>query len=173
MAVVKQLRAFLNKNKVKYQVKRHPEAYTAQEVAHSEHVPGRFLAKTVVLKVDGKLGLAVLPANLLVDLDRFKKLTRAKKVELAKEGEFEDLFPGCEVGAMPPFGSLYNLRVAVDKSLTEDEYIVFNAGTHRDTVKMSYQTFAKLEKPMVADFGRLAVLCGKKQVKDDYKETKK
>ncbi len=161
MAVVKQLRGFLNKHKVKYKVKRHAEAFTAQEVAASEHVPGRFLAKTVVMKLDGKLGLAVLPAHLLVDLERFKKLARAKKVELAKEGEFQDLFPGCDVGAMPPFGSLYDLKVVVDKSLTEDEYIVFNAGTHKDTVQMSYKDFAKLEKPMVADFGRLPATSGR------------
>ena len=107
------------------------------------------------MKLDTKLVMVVLPAHMMVDLARFKKLTGAKTLRLATEKEFAGVFPGCEVGAMPPFGNLYNTPVCVDKDLTQDEFIVFNAGTHRDTIKMKYKDFEKLVKPKIAQFAKL------------------
>lgn len=156
MAVAKMLKEYLNKNKIKYEAKKHAEVYTAQEIAHAQHVPGKFLAKSVVVKVDDKMVIFVMPSNLLIDMPRLKKLTGAKVLRLATEEEFGNLFPGCEIGAMPPFGNLYNVPVCVDKSLTADEFIVFNAGTHKDTVKIKYKDFEKLVKPKVAEFAQLA-----------------
>lgn len=155
MAIEKTLKKFLTDNKVKYEAKKHAEVYTAQEIAHAQHIPGRFLAKTVIVKVDDKLVIFVMPSNLLIDFPRLKKLTGAKVLRLAPEKEFEKLFPGCDVGAMPPFGNLYNVPVCVDKSLISDEYIVFNAGTHKDTIKMKYKDFEKLVKPKIAQFACL------------------
>lgn len=155
MAVAKILKDYLNKSKVKYKAMKHSEVYTAQEVAHAQHVPGRFLAKSVIVKMDAKFIMVVLPAHFMVDMARFKKLTGAKKVRLATEKEFEGLFPGCEIGAMPPFGNLYNIPVGVDKSLTQDELIVFNAGTHKDTIKMKYKDFEKLVQPKIGPFAQI------------------
>lgn len=156
MAIAKMLKEFLDKNKVKYEAKKHAEVYTAQEIAHAQHVPGRYLAKSVIVKVDDKMVMFVLPSNLMIDMPRLKKLTGAKVLRLSTEEEFANLFPGCEIGAMPPFGNLYNVPVCVDKSLTADEFIVFNAGTHTDTIKVKYKDFEKLVKPKVAEFGQLA-----------------
>lgn len=155
MAIAKVLKEFLDKNKVKYEVKKHEEVYTAQEIAHVQHVPGKFLAKSVIVKVDDKMVLFVMASNLIIDMPRLKKLTGAKVIRLATEDEFSKLFPGCEIGAMPPFGNLYNVPVCVDKGLTTDEYIVFNAGTHKETVKVKYKDFEKLVKPKVAEFAKL------------------
>ena len=156
MAVAKKLREYLDKNKIKYVKKRHKEVYTAQEVAHVQHVPGQYMAKSVIVRVDAKMVIFVMPAHLMINMPRLKKLTGAKVLRLATEKEFKDLFPGCEIGAMPPFGNLYGLPVCVDKSLANDEYIVFNAGTHKDTIKLKYKDFAKLVLPKVAPFANLA-----------------
>lgn len=156
MAVAKMLKEYLDKNKVKYEKKKHAEVYTAQEIAHAQHVPGRYLAKSVIVKVDDKMVMFVMPSNLMIDMPKLKKLTGAKALRLATEEEFASLFPGCEIGAMPPFGNLYNIPVCVDKSLTADEFIVFNAGTHTDTIKVKYKDFEKLVKPKVAEFAQLA-----------------
>lgn len=156
MAIAKVLKEFLDKNKVKYEKKKHQEVYTAQEIAHAQHIPGKFLAKSVIVKVDTKMVIFVLPAHLLIDMPRLNKLTGARELRLATEEEFANLFPGCEIGAMPPFGNLYNVPVCVDKSLTADEFIVFNAGSHTDTIKMKYKDFEKLVKPKVAEFAQMA-----------------
>lgn len=156
MAIAKMLKEFLDKNKVKYEKKKHEEFYTAQEIAHAQHVPGKFMAKSIIVKVDDKMVMFVLPANLMIDMSRLKKLTGAKVLRLATEEEFTNLFPACEIGAMPPFGNLYNVPVCVDKSLTADEFIVFNAGTHTDTIRMKYADFEKLVKPKVAEFRQMA-----------------
>lgn len=155
MAVAKLLKKYLDKNKIKYKTKKHAEVYTAQEVAHAQHVPGRFMAKSVILKMDTRFIMVVLPAHIKVNLARFKKLTGAKSVRLATEKEFGKLFPGCDIGAMPPFGNLYNIPVGVDKNLTKDEHIVFNAGTHKDTITMKYKDFEKLVQPKVGPFGKI------------------
>lgn len=157
MAVAKKVKEYLDKNKIKYEKKKHAEAYTAQEIAHAQHVSGKMVAKSVVVKVDSKMVLFVMPSNLVIDMPKLKKMTGAKDLRLATEKEFADLFPDCEIGAMSPFGNIYNIPVCVDKSLIMDEYIVFNAGTHKDTIKMKYKDFEKLVNPKIAPFAKLAV----------------
>ncbi len=144
---VKQLRDFLNSNNIKYVTISHSPAYTAQAIAASAHISGKELAKTVMIKLDGKMAMAVLPASLQVDFDKMKQATGAETVELASEIEFKDLFPECEVGAMPPFGNLYGMDVFVAAKLAEDEEIAFNAGSHTELIKLAYKDFERLVKP--------------------------
>ncbi|MEK9135628.1 MAG: YbaK/EbsC family protein [Bacteroidota bacterium] len=150
--VLKRLVEFLDDNKIKYVVIHHSQAFTAREVAASAHIPGKDIAKTVIVKTDGKPTMAVLPASQMIDLRLLKEATGASKVELAGEAEFNTLFPECEVGAMPPFGSLFGMEVVVADTLTQDEEIAFNAGSHRELVKMSYKDFEHLVKPKVLKF---------------------
>lgn len=150
------LKDFLDSNKVRYVAISHSPAYTAQEIAASAHVPGKQLAKTVMVKIDGKMAMAVLPASYRVDFDRLKAAAGASEVSLAGESEFRSLFPECEVGAMPPFGNLYAMAVYADKSLSEDEEIAFNSGSHKELIRMGYKDFAGLVKPKIADFGIVA-----------------
>lgn len=142
----------MDKNKVKYVTISHSEAFTAQQVAASAHIPGQELAKTVMVKVDGKMAMAVLPASYQVDFSLLKETTGTDKVELASEEEFKGFFPGCDVGAMPPFGNLYDMDVYVAESLTEDEEIAFNAGSHTELIRMSYDDFERLVRPKVLRF---------------------
>ena len=144
---------YLDRNGVKFSVVQHPVAYTAQEEAAVTHVPGREWAKAVVCMVDDVPTLAVLPADHLVDLERFREACGAKSVRLANEAELRPLYSDCELGAMPPLGPLYKQPVMVDRSLTADPEIVFNAGSHRDAIRMRYRDFEDLVKPTVADFG--------------------
>lgn len=146
------LEAYLRDNRVPFQVQHHPLAYTAQEVAASEHIAGRLLAKVVIVFADGKTVMLVLPAPSRVDRARAAAVLGASEVRLAKEREFAATFPDCEPGAMPPFGNLYNLPVYVDRALTEDETIYFQAGTHTDTMSLKYADFARLVNPTVAEF---------------------
>ncbi len=148
----KKLKEFLDRNKVKYVAISHSPSYTAQEIAASAHVPGREMAKTVIVKVDGRMAMAVLPAPHKVDFKLLKNALGASSVELATEKEFSDRFPECEPGAMPPFGNLYDMDVYVAQKLTEDEEIAFNAGSHTELFKLSYADFAKLVKPKVLSF---------------------
>jgi Ala-tRNA(Pro) deacylase len=154
MGCKEDLETYLRDNKVPYQVQHHAVAYTAQEVAAAEHVPGRMLAKVVMLLADDKLCMFVLPAPARVDLDKAAAALSAKEVRLAQEDQFADRFPGCEVGAMPPFGNLYDVPLYVDKSLAEDDTIVFEAGTHTDTMSMKYADFERLASPTMAEFAR-------------------
>lgn len=149
---VKKLREFLDSNRVKYVTISHSAAYTAQEIAATAHVPGRELAKTVMVKIDGKMAMAVLPASFKVDLEHLKKAAGAKSVELASEREFRDMFPGCETGGMPPFGNLFGMEVYVSAKLAEDTEIAFNAGSHTELVKLAYKDFERLVKPKVIHF---------------------
>ena len=148
----KKLKEFLDKEKIKYVSIIHSPAYTAQEIAALAHVPGKELAKTVIVKIDGKMAMAVLPANRKVVVQELREITGADHVQFATEVEFKNLFPDCETGAMPPFGNLYGMEVYVAPSLAEDEEIVFNAGTHTELIKMSYQDFERLVKPKVLSF---------------------
>ncbi|MCP4756846.1 MAG: YbaK/EbsC family protein, partial [Proteobacteria bacterium] len=132
---------------VKYVCIHHSPAYTAQEIAASAHIAGKDMAKIVMVKVDGKMSLSVLPASYKVDFDLLKDRIGAKKVELANEEEFKELFPECEVGAMPPFGNLYGLDVYVAESLAEDEEIAFNAGSHTELIRLKYKDFENLANP--------------------------
>jgi Ala-tRNA(Pro) deacylase len=146
---VNKLKDFLDSQDVKYVTITHSPAYTAQQIAASAHIPGKELAKTVVVKIDGKLAMAVLPASYKVDFDLLKEAAGAESVELAGEVEFKETFPGCEVGAMPPFGNLYGLDVYVAESLAEDDEIAFNACSHTELIKLSYADFEKLVKPKI------------------------
>jgi len=148
----KKVAQYLDSQKVKYILIKHSPAFTAQEIAASAHIPGKELAKTVMVKLDGDMAMAVLPASYRVDFKGLKKVTGAKKVELASENEFQRLFPQCEIGAMPPFGNLYDMPVYVARSLTEDDEIAFNAGSHAELMKLHYADFEKLVKPRIGDF---------------------
>ena len=145
------LTELLDREGIRYVTIQHSRAYTAQEVAASAHVSGKEMAKTVVTKIDGKPALVVLPAGEKVNFDQLRANTGAQDVELATEQEFATLFPGCEVGAMPPFGNLYGLDTYVTRSLTEDEEIAFNAGTHTELIKMPYRDFERVVHPKPID----------------------
>ncbi|MBI2471608.1 MAG: YbaK/EbsC family protein [Planctomycetes bacterium] len=149
---VKKLNEFLDSHSIKYVVISHSRAFTAQETATSAHIPGKELAKTVMVKMNGKMAMAVLPASCKVDFDLLKKTTEAVTIDIANEKEFKDLFPDCEIGAMPPFGNLYGMEVFLAKTLTEDREIAFNAGSHRELVKMAYKDFERLVKPKIVKF---------------------
>ena len=152
MTILKKLQDYFEKNHVAYEVGFHPEAFTAQEIASTQHVPGKEMAKVVMVKVDGKMLMLVLPASYQIDMKKLKKVLKCKKVSIAKEKQFEELFSDCVVGAMPPFGNLYNLEVWVDQVLTEDASIVFQAGNHIETVRIKYGDYARLVTPKVGDF---------------------
>jgi Ala-tRNA(Pro) deacylase len=148
------LKQFLDTNNVRYLSIRHSPAYTAQEIAALAHIPGRELAKTVMVKIDGAMAMAVLPATKRLDPESLKQAAGAQTSVLASEQEFANLFPDCEPGAMPPFGNLYGMKVYADQTLTADEHIAFNAGTHAELVQMTYQDFARLVQPAVAPLSR-------------------
>lgn len=148
----KKLKAFLDDNNVKYVTIKHSSAFTSQEIAASAHVCGKEFAKTVIIKIDDIMAMAVLPASYQIDFTHFYEALGTKNVKLASEAEFKYLFPDCEVGAMSPFGNLYNLEVLVAKVLTEDKEIVFNAGTHTELIKMDYEDFERLVQPKVFKF---------------------
>jgi len=151
------LREFLDSHNIKYMVVSHSLAYTAQGIAALTHVSGKRLAKTVIVKVDGLLAMAVVPASLHVDLGRLRALTGARNVEVASEAEFKDAFPDCETGAMPPFGNLYDMAVYADASLAEQEEITFSAGTHRELVRMHWEDLVRLVNPVVDELVYRAV----------------
>ena len=146
------LREFLDKRQIKYSTIEHSPAYTAQEIAATSHIPGKELAKSVIVKMDSKMIMAVLPASRRINFSRLKEVTCAKTAELATEREFEELFPDCQLGAMPPFGNLYDMEVLVDKSLTDDDEIAFNACNHRELIRMSFEDFTMLVKPAILEF---------------------
>ncbi|MDI6743705.1 MAG: YbaK/EbsC family protein [Smithella sp.] len=149
---IQKLKEFLDSHNVKYVTISHSRAFTAQETATSAHIPGKELAKTVMVKMNGKMAMAVLPASCKVDFDILEKATGSATIEIANEKEFKDLFPDCEIGAMPPFGNLYGMDVFVAESLTEDKEIAFNAGSHRELVKLAYKDFERLVKPKIVKF---------------------
>ena len=151
MKIPKRLIDCLKENKVDYAILHHPEAVTAQRIAQAEHVKGRRHAKIVMVKSGEQHLMTVLPADHQIDLKKLKKAV-GKAVSLDSEQEFKPLFPDCAVGAMPPFGNLYGVPTYVDKSLSEEEYIVFEAGTHTDAIKLSYRDYEKIAKPRVEDF---------------------
>jgi Ala-tRNA(Pro) deacylase len=143
------LQDYLDQHGIQYVTISHSPAYTAQRIAELARIPGKELAKTVIVKIDDKFAMAVLPASRRVNLWHLQEAIGADEVTLSSETEFNELFPDCEVGAMPPFGNLYNMGVYVAEQLTEDEEIAFNAGSHSELVKMSYSDFANLVTPQV------------------------
>jgi len=148
----KRLREFLDSNSVKYTTIIHSTAYTAQEIAALTHTKGLELAKTVMVKFDGKMAMAVIPAPFRLDLPGLKKITGATEISLATEAEFRGMFPDCETGAMPPFGNLFGMPVFADESLTRDKNISFNAGTHKELIRLPYVDFARLVQPKIGKF---------------------
>jgi Ala-tRNA(Pro) deacylase len=148
--VAKRVKDFLDREKVRYTAIAHAITYTATRTARSAGVAPQDFAKTVIVDLDGRLAMAVLPASESLDLKLLKKATGAKHVRLALESEFDRWFPGCEPGAMPPFGNLYGLEVFVARSLAADERIAFNAGSHAELLSIDYNDFARLVQPIVA-----------------------
>jgi len=146
---VRKLKEFLDSQKVKYVSLSHSPAYTAQEIAAAAHIPGKELAKTVMVKIDGTMAMAVLPASSRVDVGRLRDAAGARSVELASEQEFKGMFPECEAGAMPPFGNLYGMNVFAAPSLAEDAEIAFNAGSHTELIRLAYKDFERLVKPKI------------------------
>ena len=146
------LKQMLDQHSIKYISINHSPAYTARETAASTFVPRREFAKTIIVDLDGEKVMAVLPASRHVDLEALRKLAHGKQARLATEDEFEELFPDCEVGAMPPFGSLYDTRVFVDKMVTEVDDLCFNAGSHEQILRMDCRDYLNLERPVVGAF---------------------
>ena len=143
----KMLKDYLDENDIKYISIMHSLAFTSVEIAKNSQIRSREMAKTVILKIDDELAMAVVPATIKVDLDLLKEALGSDNIKLATESEFTKRFPDCEVGAMPPFGNLYDMNVYVDEDLTEDDEIAFNAGSHLEVIKMDYKDFENLVKP--------------------------
>lgn len=152
----RKLKDLLDSHNVKYVTMTHSTAYTAQEIASLAHVRGDEFAKSVIVTIDGVMIMAVLPASYHVDLSLLKAAANGNQITLASETEFRDRFPECETGAMPPFGQLYGMPVFVDESLTKEKEIVFNAGSHHELIRLSYDDFARLVRPTVAKFSTMA-----------------
>ena len=152
------VKAFLDANQVKYVTISHSKAYTAQGIAAVTHISGKELAKSVIVKLDGALAMMVLPASFQVDLPALKKEIGVREAELASEREFKQHFPDCETGAMAPFGNLYGIPVYVDETLTEDQEIAFNAGSHYELIRLAYADFDRLVHPEMLSFSSARVL---------------
>ena len=149
---VKKLKDYLDNNQIKYVTLSHSSAYTALEVAASAHIPGKELAKTVIVRIDNKMAMVVLPAAHKIDFALLKTATNAIQVELAAEDEFTGLFANCEVGAMPPFGNLYDMDTYITEILTQHADITFAAGSHSELLTLAYKDFEKLVQPIVINF---------------------
>ncbi len=154
---INRLKQFLDEHNIKYVVISHSVAYTAQGIAALAHIPGKELAKTVIVKCDGLFAMAVVPASRQVDLTLLQAAAHANSVELAPEMEFKNKFPDCETGAMPPFGNLYEMPVFADAALAKDEEIAFNAGSHRELVRLARADFEKLVHPVVVPLALIGV----------------
>jgi len=149
---VKKLKAFLDEANVRYVTITHSMAFTSQDIAASAHVSGKEFAKTVMIKIDGEMAMAVLPASYHIDFDSLKHVFSTKNVTLATEPEFKDRFPECELGAMPPFGNLYGMAVFVAETLTKNTEIAFNAGSHTELIRLSYADYERLVQPRIFKF---------------------
>jgi Ala-tRNA(Pro) deacylase len=151
MQIPQKIISFLNDRKIGYEILHHPEAFTAQTLAAVEHIKGRRHAKVVMVKSGKEHLMTVLPADCRIDLERLEKAT-GKPVALESEPEFKDLFPDCAPGTMPPFGSLYGFPTYIDRALTKEDFIVFEAGTHTDAIKLRYSDYERVADPLVEDF---------------------
>jgi Ala-tRNA(Pro) deacylase len=140
---------FLAGSGMSYSIATHPRAFTAQEVAEASHVPGTYMAKTVIVWIDDELAMAVIPATRALDLDSLASQSGASQVRLADESEFVNVFTDCQLGTAPPFGNLFGLRTLVDLKLALQESIAFNAGTHTEVIRMKYCDYSTLVKPLV------------------------
>jgi Ala-tRNA(Pro) deacylase len=142
---------YLSQRGVEFQTHQHAPVYTAQEVAAEEHISGRLLAKTVVVRADEQFALCVLPASMKLDMEKVASATGARSIRLADENEMARLFPDVEIGAEPPFGNLYDLTTYVDGALQGDAEIVFQAGSHREAIRMRFSDYEELVQPIIAD----------------------
>ena len=170
MGTARKLREFLDSQRIKYVTISHSPAYTAQEIAACAHIPGKELAKTVMVKADGKMAMAVVPASHKVNLAHVREAAGAKQLDLAGEQDFKGAFPECEIGAMPPFGNLYGMDVYVSETLAKDEEIAFNAGSHTELIRLSYKDFERLVRPKVAKNLDEGVAPHTDEVKDSLSE---
>ncbi len=152
MDALTRVKQYLDQNNVTYQIILHEEVYTAQELAQALHTPGRELVKVVIVKADDTYWMAVLPASRKIDMNKLKTLLNAKTLSFATEQEMKVLFPEAEIGAVPPFGNLYGTNVCIDTTLSKDENITFNAGTHYAAIRLKYRDFERLLRPSVGDF---------------------
>lgn len=155
MSIPKRIRMYLDSMNVSYEWLQHSEAFTAQEVAHALHLSGKRLAKTVVVEADSRMIMVVLPASHRLVMSELRGVVEAREVKLLPEAELEKIFPGCDLGAIPPLGDLYGMDVWVDRTIADQKEIVFNAGTHMDAVRMEYHDFVDLVKPRVGRFSEL------------------
>jgi Ala-tRNA(Pro) deacylase len=155
MSIPQRIRMYLDSQNIPYEWLQHAEAFTAQEVAHALHLSGKKLAKTVIVEADNRMIMAVLPASHRLVMSELRGAVEARDVRLVPETELEKIFPGCDLGAIPPLGDLYGMDVWVDRTIADQPEIVFNAGTHRDAVRMQYGDFARLAKPRVGRFAEL------------------
>ena len=147
-----QITEYLDKSGINYTITEHQPTFTAQRMAAEEHEPGQYVAKPVIVKADDKFVMCVLSACCKVDLDALKEQLGAKSVVLASEKAIEKLFDDCELGAEPPFGNLYELTTIIDKSLDQDDHIMFQAGTHDMAIRMSMYDYRKLVSPKILEF---------------------
>ena len=154
MQCKERLEVYLREHQVPYMHQHHAQAFTAQKIAESEHIPGKMVAKTVIVLADNQLIALVLPASYQVDLNKVQAMLGARDIRLAHEAEFANIFPDCEVGTMPPFGNLYGIAVYLEKRLTEEETMVFPVGTYTDTMSLKYADFERLVDPIVVEFAR-------------------
>ena len=158
MTTLQRCLEFLDRNRIRYAHTGHPVAYTALEVAAAEHLPAARMAKTVVFFTDREgYGMAVVAADSLVDLEALKYITGAHHIRLATETEIGRLFRESELGAMPPFGTLFDMPVFVDQEVAANPAMAVNAGTHRDVIHMSFPDFRRLVEPRIASFARKMV----------------
>lgn len=152
---IRTISEYLDQNTVSYRCYNHPPAFTAPEVAEIAHIPGRLLAKTVIVRADGQLMMAVLASDQHIDLDRLRSAIGATELRLAEETEFAHCFPDCEVGGMPPMGNLYDMRVIMERSLADADWFAFNAGSHTEVVVMDMSEYMRLVRPTLCRFNRL------------------
>ena len=152
MSISTRLKELLDTEKVAYEHRVHPTAYTAAETAQAMHIPGKEMAKTVIVELDGKMAMAVLPANRKIVLQDLREVTGSDQVKFASEEDFRKRFPDCETGAMPPFGNLYGMDVYVAASISANREIAFNAGSHTELIRMPYTDFERLVHPKVMNF---------------------
>lgn len=153
MTVPKGIKEYLEREKIAYELLEHNRAFTATEVAGAQHIPGRKMVKTVIIKADDQFIMCLLPAIHYLDLDKLKEIIGSKQIRLAHEEEMSKLFPDCEIGSEPPFGLLYGLKVYADKFLEEDHEVAFNAGSHTDMIKMQFKDLQRLAQPTFIEMG--------------------
>ncbi|MGH9788327.1 MAG: aminoacyl-tRNA deacylase [Candidatus Acidiferrales bacterium] len=146
------LKDFLDRFEIGYDVMHHDPAFTAQELAARMHISGFEFTKAVVVKLDGEFALVAVPAPLRINFKELARVAGAKKCRLANEQEFQQFFPDCELGAMPPFGNLYQLPTYADIGVTRNENIVINAGTHAEALRLRFADFNRLARPRVGRF---------------------